>query len=401
MTGEAMNKQEREARDAAVVNDFVNNVTKKDIALKHNVSITTINTVLKAHYWCHNKPRKRPKNVPTEKSFSVITSFSNVSRVKKPKVLRKVTKQKKRPSNRTAKKALSVIKSFNKGASVKSLALLHNVTRQRIYQYLKSGGIETTIQKKNVATDEAISYYLNNKTTKINVCKKFNITLRALNDNLNRNRPRSERTPSGEKKPSRLSDKAISVINSFNNGVSVKSLTQIHNLSRQRIHHILKSGGIKTTLEIKNLVTDEAISYYLNNKTSQLKVCEKFDLSFHSLNKYLRANEIKKSAYDSINHNLFIEYYVTRNYSLPKTAKLLGIHKNQADAYRSKFSITKGGKRPNMKSIPQEAIDLYLTTNITQPELAKMLDMTVTTLRTKLLSKGIKRPRHYPNKKTQ
>lgn len=265
-----MNKQDREARDSAVVIDFVNNITKKDISLKHNISRPTIDGILKS-YGLNRSDRKLKPN--------------------------------------------------------------------------------------------------------------------CLN--------------SSDRKPSRLSDRAVSVINSFNNGVSVKSLTQIHNLTRQRIHQILKSGGIETTREIQNLVTDEAISYYLNNKTSQLKVCEKFDITFHTLNKYLSVNEIKKSVYDSINHKLFTEYYVNRNYSLSKTAELLGIHINQADAYRTKFSIIKGGKKPNRKLVTQEAIDLYLTTNITQPELAKMLDMTVTTLRKKLLSKGIKRPRHYPKKKFQ
>lgn len=294
-----MNKQDREERDKAVMNDFMNNFSKKDIALKNNVSITTVDTILKAHYWCHNKPRKRPKNVPTEKALSIINSPDNGESLKIATLLQKVTIPKTRPSNGTAEKALSIINSFNNGASVKSLSMVHNVTKQRI-------------------------------------------------------------------------------------------------------HQILKSGGIKSTRVIKNLVTDEAISHYLCNKTSKLKVCEKFNIPIHYLKKYLIENKIKKPAYDSINHNLFIEYYINRNYSLPKTAELLGIDVNHAGRYRTKFSITKGGQNPHEKSISQEAIELYLTTNITQPELAKMLNMTVTTLRKKLSSKGIKKPRrHHPKKKTQ
>lgn len=249
----------------------------------------------------------------------------------------------------------AVVNDFINNVRKSNIAINHNVSRPTIDGILKANGI--TWQDR----------------------KSFELPAMSL-------QPKNGRS---------LSELTLSIINSYTNGIDVKSLAKLHNVTRQRIYQHLESAGITRKYSKNILITDETISVFMNSKASIPDFCKEYGIPYNSFRRHLSTHKIKRYCATSQEISNFRHYFDTCNLSIEETAKLLGISKNRAYGYINKYNIRKGGKRPPTKVITEEMIKLYLTTEITQKELAIMFNMSTMHLNRYFVANGIKKKRKY------
>ena len=155
---------------ASVIQAYINNTKKKDIAEAHNISRPTVNKILRNNQITSQDKNNKPQEIKEKKSYYI-------RKEKKPRAPR-VKPQ----------RELDIIRLYNEGASVINLSKKYGLSRERIYQYLRETGVKNGNSTYNKITMEIANYYANNKITIKETCCKFNISPTTFYNFLSKNK---------------------------------------------------------------------------------------------------------------------------------------------------------------------------------------------------------------------
>lgn len=155
------NYEAKANRDASVIQEYINNTKKKDIAENHNISRPTVDKILR---------------------------INNVTPEDKNEKPQKCKEKKPRTPRVKPQRELDIVRLYNEGASVINLSKKYGLSRERIYQYLRATGVKNGNSTYNKITMEIANYYANNKITIKETCCKFNISPKTFYNFLSKNK---------------------------------------------------------------------------------------------------------------------------------------------------------------------------------------------------------------------
>ncbi|MDY4309919.1 hypothetical protein SOX05_08570 [Pseudomonas putida] len=154
----SINDKIRSNLEESVIQAYINNTRKVDIAKYYKISRPTVDKILRT-----NNVTPEDKNAKPQKEIKYKKSYY-IRKERKPKV--RVTPQ----------RELDIVRLYNEGASVINLSQEYGLSRERIYQYLRATGFKKEKSKYNKITMEIANYYADNKITRKETCYKFNIS---------------------------------------------------------------------------------------------------------------------------------------------------------------------------------------------------------------------------------
>jgi predicted DNA-binding protein YlxM (UPF0122 family) len=157
------------------------------------------------------------------------------------------------------------------------------------------------------------------------------------------------------------------LIEKYQNGLSLREVGEIYNLSKQRVHQILERHGIETrnhteTERIKRLQEEKRIpkrtlqNLYLKQKFSINQIAKQFSISHGCVKAQLVARDIPKRSFQEqmkilhsrlypklqkITGEELYSLYVEKNYSGRRVAEFYGCSLQAINARLKKFGIRK------------------------------------------------------------
>ena len=245
--------------EEAIINDYNNGSSVKEICKKYNISDATVRNI-KKRYNVSNKFRYEPNrnNIIDDNTIN------------------------------------NIINDYNDGMTIISICVKYDISNNGLYKILQDNNITTKTTKLTKEQEqEIIQMYLNNYRTR-DITKKYHISEAKLQKILDIYNIPKRRDNSCRYK---IKDKKIinNIINDYNNtDMLVTEICEKYNMSNAALQGILRRNKIPNRKSMKenNRIDDNVINDYLNNVATK-NICNKYNISASKFYRILKRNNIK------------------------------------------------------------------------------------------------------------